>query len=136
MDIAPSTKQTGRLGEQIAKEYLEKNGYEILDRNYVFKIPLGRPIGEVDIIAKKNGTVVFVEVKALTINIRDGRDPVIRPEEKANIPKRRRLIKTAENWLAKRGIGLDTKWQIDIIAVEMFPDRNKIDHFQNAVANF
>ncbi|MFA5746995.1 MAG: YraN family protein [Candidatus Paceibacterota bacterium] len=132
MDIA----QTGRLGEQIAKEYLEKNGYEILGRNYVFKIPLGRPIGEVDIIAKKNGVVSFIEVKTLTIKAKDGRDPVIRPEEKANIPKRRRLIKTAENWLIKQGAGLDVKWQIDIIAVEIFPDRNKIDHFQNAVANF
>lgn len=134
MDTAQSAGTTGKLGEQIAKEYLEKEGYEILGRNYVFKIPEGRPVGEVDIIAKKNGVIAFVEVKALTIAPNGGREPVIRPEEKANIPKRRRLVKTAENWLVKNGIRLDSKWQVDIIAVEIFPGRNKIDHFQNVAA--
>lgn len=48
----------GIKGEQIAKQYLLKNKYKILEMNYK------NPIGEIDIIAKDKDTIVFVEVKA------------------------------------------------------------------------
>ena len=48
----------GVKGEQIAKEYLIKKHYKILQQNYTTKI------GEIDIIAKTKDIIVFVEVKA------------------------------------------------------------------------
>lgn len=47
----------GVLGEKQAKDYLIKNKYKILKTNYVC------PIGEIDIVAKQNDVIVFVEVK-------------------------------------------------------------------------
>lgn len=49
--------QLGQEGERIAMDYLIRNGYEILHQNYRNKR------SEIDLIAKKNGIVVFVEVK-------------------------------------------------------------------------
>lgn len=48
----------GNQGEALAKKYLVKNKYKILETNYV------NPIGEIDIIAQDKDTIVFVEVKA------------------------------------------------------------------------
>ena len=50
----------GRRGEQIAKTYLENSGYEILDENWVY----GK--AEIDLIAYKNGIIIFAEVKTRT----------------------------------------------------------------------
>ena len=47
----------GRLGEDIAEQYLEKNGYRVIARNYV----IAR--GELDLAAYRRGTVVIAEVK-------------------------------------------------------------------------
>jgi len=51
----------GKQGEQIAAEYLEKNGFTILERNF----RSGR-LGEIDIIASENDYICFVEVKTRT----------------------------------------------------------------------
>ena len=50
-------KLFGDAGEKKARAYLKKHGYKILERNYK------NPFGEVDIIAEKDGAVVFAEVK-------------------------------------------------------------------------
>jgi len=52
-----STRDLGKQGEEIATELLEKNGYQILQKNFRCKI------GEIDIIALDQNTLVFVEVK-------------------------------------------------------------------------
>ena len=54
----PSQKRKfGDVGELIAEKYLKERGYEIMDRNF------RKTYGEIDLIAKKNGVLVFVEVK-------------------------------------------------------------------------
>ena len=50
--------KTGAVGEDLARRYLERNGYEILDTNIKFS-----RVCELDIIAKIKKTIVFVEVK-------------------------------------------------------------------------
>lgn len=52
-----NTHKLGVAGEQKAVEYLQKNGYKILERNFTTKL------GEIDIIASKQNTIIFVEVK-------------------------------------------------------------------------
>ena len=123
------SKQIGTFGEKMAGNYLKKNGYQILDRNYFFRIPGGPKKGEIDIIAKKSGIISFIEVKTLS-----NPDLLIRPEEKINFSKQKRLRKTAESWLMKNKIPLDTKWQIDIMAIEINSSKKiKISYFENAI---
>ncbi len=128
--ILVSTKNLGNFGEKIAENYLIKNGYKILDRNYEFRI-FGSPLkGEIDIIAKKNDIISFVEVKTL----QQTQGGSFLPEDKVDFQKQRKLIKAAESWLMKKKIPLDTQWQIDIIAVEISQDNKaKIRHLENAV---
>jgi putative endonuclease len=123
-----SSKEIGKLGEKIAERYLRKKGYKILDRNYSFFIPGEPKRGEVDIVAKKGDLISFFEVKFL-------KNPKnIFPEEKINFKKRKRLIKIAESWLIKNKIPLNSKWQIDIIAIVLIGDMAKISHFENAIS--
>jgi len=129
-----SSKRLGDFGEKIAKKYLESKGYQILDRNYSFGFVSGPQRGEIDIIAKKDDVISFVEVKTLTKS-NGGLASLISPEEKVGFVKKRKIIKTAESWLMKKKIPLDTKWQIDIISIRVDLDKKlaKIKHFQNAV---
>ncbi len=53
-------KELGQEGEQLAEDYLKKNGWEILDKNYRYSH------SEIDLIGKKDGLLVFFEVKTRT----------------------------------------------------------------------
>ncbi len=52
-------KQFGDVSEDLATRYLEQKGYSIVDRNY-----FARKLGEIDIIAQKEGVLHFIEVKS------------------------------------------------------------------------
>ena len=56
--MVTENRRRGNLGEDFAADYLEKEGYRILERNYATKL------GEIDIIAQKDNFIAFVEVKA------------------------------------------------------------------------
>lgn len=122
------TRKIGNFGERIAEKYLKEKGYQILDKNYSFRIPGNPKKGEIDIIAQKSDIISFVEVKTL-------RNPamLISPEEKVNFGKKRKLIRMAESWLMKKRVPLNSKWQIDILAIEVKNGKAKISHFENAV---
>jgi len=75
--------KVGDLGEQAAADYLQEVGYELLERKYRLKI------GEIDIIASINNTLVFVEVKTRS-SIRYGF-----PAEAVTYRKQQKIINTA-----------------------------------------
>lgn len=56
-----SNKLKGKLGENIAKDFLKKKGFKILDTNFYYS-----RFGEIDIIASKSNVIYFVEVKYRT----------------------------------------------------------------------
>jgi len=135
-------KELGRLGEDVAKNYLLKKGYKILDLNY--KPPFsGKEFGEIDIIAKlpttffkkwlrgKNNPICFIEVKTVLEN------PYFSPEDRVDFLKKKKLKKLAEIYLINKKIPLNTKYQIDIIGIEINPitKKPKISHFENAIDN-
>lgn len=124
-----NSKQLGALGEKIALGFLEKKGCRILDKNYSSKFISGPRRGEIDIIAKKDDIISFVEVKTLTENDRFNASP----EEKVNFLKKRKIIKTAESWLMEKKIPLDSKWQVDVVAIRIDPNfkKAKINYFPN-----
>jgi putative endonuclease len=75
----PSTRRAlGDAGEDLAAAALKKQGYKILDRNYL------TPLGEIDLIARQGKTVVFVEVKTRTGHATAApRKPCTRPNRPA-----------------------------------------------------
>ncbi len=97
-------KELGRRGEELAAQYLRKNGYELIQRNYVCKM------GEMDIIAKEKGTLVFVEVKARTSTAFGP------PQSAVNSAKQRQLSKVALNFLKEKKIE-DAKARFDVVAI-------------------
>lgn len=80
----------GRQGEQLATEYLEKHGYSIVVKNY------RNCFGEIDIIAKECGTLVFIEVKMR--NLISYGHPVL----SVDMRKQEKISKTAAGYIAEK----------------------------------
>jgi len=125
-------KQTGGVGEKIAADYLKKNGYKILQKNFVFRIPGNPQKSEIDIIAKLKDSISFVEVKTIK-----PKKPIqiIPPEIKVNSSKQKKLRQAAEAWLIKNKIPLNSKWQIDVLTVKIEKGKKEISYFKNAVCS-
>jgi putative endonuclease len=87
-----STLQLGRDGERFAVSCLREAGYTIIARNYRCRY------GELDIVARHQGSVVFVEVKT-----RSG-ETYGAPEEAVSPAKKRRLVRLAHAFCAARGM--------------------------------
>ena len=77
----------GKLGEDFTADYLIKNGYDIITRNY------RKPCGEIDIVASKGDILVFVEVKSRS-NINYGY-----PSEAVNYKKKQKITNVAKYYI-------------------------------------
>ncbi len=113
--------ETGKIGEDIACEFLSKKGYRIIERNY------HKPWGEIDIVVKHpNGTLVFVEVKTM-------RKGSLQPEDQMSGAKIRKLQRTSALFANERTDLLREKrgWQIDLVAITMEEEKFAIRHYEN-----
>lgn len=106
-----NTRSFGNLGEDYAVSLLKKAGYKILERNFRSKF------GEIDIVARQDDTLVFVEVKARWSK-RFGN-----PEEAVTPKKLFKIKKTAE-YFSLTHPSLPKKLRIDIVAIDI--DRGKV----------
>ena len=122
----PDKKEIGKLGEDVAVKYLKNKGYKILARNFEKRID-SLKFGEIDIVAQKDGVIMFCEVKALSA------EKGFFPEQKINFKKIKRIARTAEIWLDENNALQDTSWQIDVLAITLdFNSRKaKVKHFKN-----
>jgi len=105
-------RKLGNIGEDFCVKHLVKHGYIVLDRNYLKKW------GEIDIVAKKDGIIHFVEVKTKELesfmwNSFDSYDP----EENVHPWKLNRLSRAIQTYLIDKDIDDDTEWQVDVVAV-------------------
>jgi len=130
--VTMDTRQTGDIGEKIAARYLEKKGFQIIDRNYVQRYAGSPQSAEIDIIAKKGDAISFVEVKTL-FQKQNGQDAHWSPEEKVNFQKQGKIARAAESWLMEHKIDLDAQVQMDVISIVMSADseKAKIRYFPN-----
>ncbi len=103
-----NNREKGDIGEEIACVYLVKLGFFVQERNYLKKW------GEIDIIAVKDGTLHFIEVKS---TIDKGRGLSYRPEENVHELKIRRLRRTIQTYLNERKYGIDTYFRFHVITV-------------------
>ena len=111
--------QTGRRGENIAREFLVKAGYTILEQNW----RCGRI--EIDIIARQNNTIVFVEVKTRSSRW------VADPAQSVDPEKESRISYAAVSYLDM--INHEWTFRFDIISILLLPGRRpEIEHFPDA----
>jgi putative endonuclease len=121
--------KTGLLGEDIACRYLVERGFEVSERNY------RKPQGEIDIIAFKENSIHFVEVKTVSWNF--GRAEMgergIRPEENIHANKLVRLFRAIQIYLMERRTPKDAAWQIDAVFVFLDQKRKKssIEYYEH-----
>ena len=118
--MVDTRKKLGNRGEKIAANFLRKQGYRIIEKNYHSRL------GEIDIVANEGESIVFVEVKT-----RRSTDFGL-PEEALSYDKRRRLSKLALGYLAHRRIK-DTNCRFDVVSILMDNNRaNNIKLIKNA----
>lgn len=121
--MSTKKRQIGDLGERLAKNYLMRKGYKIIDTNFHSRF------GEIDLIVQnkqdKFNPLVFIEVKTRTSNNFGS------PEESVDALKKSKIVKTIINYLEQKNIMTDD-WQVDIVAVDLFmPDRKaRISHLK------
>ena len=130
MDNRTEKRRIGDFGENLAGDWLKKQGFKILDRNYWTKF------GEIDIVGKKDGQIIFFEVKTVTrATFRDKfpyndlwpdgvsceskeMEDDYEPEDNIHPWKLKRLARTMEIYLSDKNIDDDdVDWQLDILAV-------------------
>jgi len=116
-------RDTGILGEKLAKGFLKKRGYRILETNYRC------PQGEIDIVAKHRDSLVFIEVRAKKSSEFGS------PEESITPAKRERMRATASHYRQTHN-KLPSLWRIDVVAVELNQNGklSRIELIENAVS--
>ena len=110
MDISSYTrKEVGTLGENVACEYLRRHEFSIRDRNYVKKT------GELDVIAEKENTLHFVEVKTVLAEefplAENKGEDVYDPSLNLHEAKVRKVARTGEWYVLEKKWEGD--WQVD-----------------------
>ena len=109
--------EKGKLGEEIASRYIKSKGGIIIEQNYRTKI------GEIDLIAKINGELVFVEVKSRS-SINYGY-----PAEAVNYKKQRKITNVAKYYILDNSLE-NVSVRFDVI--EIYLKNKKINHIVNA----
>ena len=117
-------RDTGLLGEKLARDFLKKRGYHIIETNYRC------PEGEIDIIARHKDFLVFVEVRAKR-SLEFGS-----PEESITAVKQHRM-RTAALRYQQAHDDLPPSWRIDVVAVELNQKGEpvRMDLIENAVGD-
>ncbi|SIS82627.1 YraN family protein [Chryseobacterium gambrini] len=113
----------GKKAEELAAEYLQKNGYKILVRNFRYQK------AELDLVAEKDSLIVVVEVKARSTDVFN------LPQEAVNKRKIKLIVSAANYFMEEYNKNQEVRF--DIISV--LPDENKnliIEHITDAFEAF
>jgi putative endonuclease len=120
----------GDLGEDEAVKYLKKQGFTIIERNYL------RKWGEIDIIAKKKGILYFVEVKTITSNFYVQGIDWYKAEDNIHRRKIQRLKRAMQSYLAEQGTSIEADWEFSVITVVLrrkTRELYKLEHLENLI---
>tara|TARA_B100000809_G_scaffold264452_1_gene320306 strand:+ start:6699 stop:7061 length:363 start_codon:yes stop_codon:yes gene_type:complete len=111
----------GNRGEELAKAYLEKLGYQIVALNWRERK------FEIDIIAIDKEELVFVEVKTRSTDFFGN------PEEAVTPKKQQHLINGADCYVQQKEIDLECRF--DVVAVILNENRQEVKHIKNAFSS-
>ena len=110
----------GREGEEIVTDYLLKNKYEIIERNFECRQ------GEIDIIAKDKKEIVFIEVKTRS-NVNFGK-----PSEAVTSIKQKHMLRTAQYFLYKSNCA-NSFVRFDVVEVLVVEGRFVVNHIKQVI---
>lgn len=114
--------ELGKKGEQLAVDFLLKNKYEIIERNYRFDK------AEVDIIAQKDKILAIIEVKTRsTVDFGNPQD-FVKPKQIKN------LVKAVDEYINENNLDIEVRF--DIIAIVKEKKGFSIEHLENAFYHF
>lgn len=114
-------RDIGKRGETLAQEHLRQQGYHILQTNFRCKL------GEIDIIARDNHIVVFVEVRTKT-------STALGPAYNSVTPSKRKQVKRVALYYISTYNLVNTQFRFDVIGIHLNPasDEYHLDHIQSA----
>lgn len=120
--MSTQRQRLGKRSEALARRHLEASGYAILAANW----RTGQ--GEIDLVAEKDGVLVFVEVRSRRPR---GFGP---PEESLSPRKRSHMVGAALAYLQANGAE-EREWRIDVVAVELTPGGGlaRLEIIENAI---
>lgn len=110
--------ETGKEGERLAREYLQRNGYKVLETNWRFKRD------EIDIIARDGNVLVFVEVKSTTS------DAWGEPAGKVTVKKQKNITRAADAYVKSNELDMEVRF--DVISLLIDKTDKNIHHIQDA----
>ena len=126
--------ELGAAGEEVAARFLERKGYNIIDRNYRKKW------GEIDIVAEKQGKIYFVEVKSVSRKSYNGKfeqgiNNNFRPEDNMHPQKLKRLGRAIQTYLLGKFRKSEPPWQLDLACVflDMEKKVGKVRYIENII---
>ncbi len=121
--MKPGQRQSlGRMGESLAGAFLKNKGYTILEKNW------HTPYGEIDLIARQNESIVFVEVKTRSNNS-------LGPPEISITPRKAEHMRGAAEYYIQQHSETQAEWRIDLVTILLQPGAPAaIDHFENVLA--
>ena len=114
--------ELGKFGEELAVDFLQKNGYTILETNWTFQK------AEIDIIAQKENTLAIVEVKTRS-SIEFGL-----PQDFVKPKKIQLLVKAVNEYVTSNDLETDVRF--DIVAIFKENGDYKIEHIEDAFYYF
>lgn len=114
--------ELGKLGEELAVEFLQKEGYEILETNWTFQK------AEIDIIAQKENTLAIIEVKTRS-SLEFGL-----PQEFVKPKKIQLLVKAVNEYVVSNDMDIEVRF--DIIAIHKEGKSFVIEHLKDAFYHF
>lgn len=115
-----SSRSIGDIGENAVCDFLVRHGYDVIARNYTVRG------GEIDIIASKNDTIAFVEVKTRKVGaLEEG-------EQAITEYKKRHIIKTAEIYYSTLDKPCSCRFDVAVVQIQ----NNKVVHLRYYVAAF
>lgn len=114
--------ELGKKGEQLAVDFLLKEGYNIIERNYRFDK------AEVDIIAQKEDVLAIIEVKTRSTADFGNPQDFVKPKQI------QRLVKAVDEYVTANC--LDVEVRFDIIAIVKEKNQFHIEHLENAFYHF
>lgn len=115
-------QMVGKWGEKVAAAHLQSLGYTIIAVNQ------RTPFGELDIIAREDGMLVFVEVKTRTSTAMGN------PEGSITWAKQQHIVNSALHYMSTLE-NPDEDWRVDVVAITGKPGKGSLDIqvFTNAI---
>ncbi len=123
-------RKIGDIGEGIACTYLRREGFALIQQNY------WKPWGEIDIIAKKENILRFVEVKSVSRESSSNLSrETVRPEENMHPKKVQRLHRAIQTYLLDKKVPESVAWQIDLacVYIDLEAKKGRVELFENII---